>query len=200
MIRIEVLMTTILKIIYWAGLIGQIIIRAPHEKVRKGTERKKQQVTTSEKAILSLLLIGGFVFPLVYSLTDWLAFADYSLPAWAGWLGVVLLAVALVIFYRGHADLKANWSPSLEIFKGHKLVKNGIYGVIRHPMYASQWVFATAQALLLQNWIAGLAGLAVFVPFYWLRVSAEEKMMVETFGDEYRQYMKKTGRVLPKLN
>lgn len=193
-------MNTIFKIVYWAGLIGQIIIRAPHEKVRKGTARAKQQVTTTEKVVLSLLLLGGFVFPLIYSLTNWLAFADYSLPEWAGWFGVILLAAALVIFYRGHNDLKANWSPSLEIFKGHKLVTNGIYGVIRHPMYASQWVFATAQALLLQNWIAGLAGLAVFVPFYLLRVQAEEKMMLETFGDEYRKYMGMTGRVIPRLN
>lgn len=192
-------MIAIYKVIYWAGLIGQIIIRMPHEKVRKGTERKKQQVTTTEKTVLSLLLVGGFVFPLIYSVTDCLAFADYTLPGWAGWLGAVLLAGSLMIFHRGHADLKANWSPSLEIFKGHKLVTNGIYGVIRHPMYASQWVFATAQALLLQNWIAGLAGLAMFVPFYFLRVPAEEKMMVETFGDEYRKYMEKTGRVIPKL-
>jgi protein-S-isoprenylcysteine O-methyltransferase Ste14 len=39
----------------------------------------------------------------------------------------------------------------------------------------------------------------MFVPFYFLRVPAEEKMMQETFGDEYRKYMKETGRVLPKL-
>jgi len=53
--------------------------------------------------------------------------------------------------------------------------------------------------LLLQNWIAGFANLLIFIPFYMLRVQAEEKMMVDTFGDEYREYMKRTGGVLPKI-
>ena len=65
-------------------------------------------------------------------------------------------------------------------------------------MYASQWIWVIAQPLLLQNWIAGFLNLFVFTAFYFLRVSAEEKMMLDTFGDEYREYMNKTGAVIPK--
>ena len=116
-----------------------------------------------------------------------------------GWFGVFLLACALLIFARAHKDLKTYWSPTLQIFEGHNLVTNGIYGYIRHPMYTSQWLVAFAQILLLQNWLAGPIGLIVFIPFYILRVQAEEKMMLDTFGDQYRDYLKKTGAVLPKL-
>ena len=66
-------------------------------------------------------------------------------------------------------------------------------------MYASQWLWVIAQILLLQNWLAGPIDLLVFIPFYLLRVQAEEKMMLETFGDQYRQYMKETGGVIPKF-
>jgi len=55
-----------------------------------------------------------------------------------------------------------------------------------------------AQALLLQNWLAGPVGALVFIPFYFLRVSAEEKMMLDTFGDQYRKYMQRVGGVIPK--
>lgn len=48
-------------------------------------------------------------------------------------------------------------------------------------------------------WLAGPAGLLCFIPFYFLRVPAEEKMMLETFGDRYRDYIKTTGRVFPRL-
>ena len=75
----------------------------------------------------------------------------------------------------------------------------GIYGVIRHPMYASQWLLAIAQPLLLQNWIAGFLNLLVFIPFYLFRVKAEEQLMIEQFGDRYRTYMHKVGGVLPKM-
>jgi protein-S-isoprenylcysteine O-methyltransferase Ste14 len=66
-------------------------------------------------------------------------------------------------------------------------------------MYASQWVMSLAQILLLQNWLAGPAGLICFIPFYFLRAPAEEKMMLEIFGQEYRQYMENVGGVIPKL-
>jgi protein-S-isoprenylcysteine O-methyltransferase Ste14 len=99
---------------------------------------------------------------------------------------------------RAHIDLKSNWSPTLEIFENHTLVTNGIYGYIRHPMYASQWLWVIAQILLLQNWLAGLIDLIFFIPFYILRVQAEEKMMIDTFGDQYHGYMKKVGGVIPK--
>src|SRR5512134_691485 len=116
----------VFKIIYWLGIVGQIIIRFPYQRIWRGTEKKVQRVSQTDRAILSLLLIGGFVLPLIYSVTSWLSFADYSLPDWAGWLGVVILAFSLLLFYLGHRDLQANWSPSLEIFKGHKLVTSGI--------------------------------------------------------------------------
>jgi protein-S-isoprenylcysteine O-methyltransferase Ste14 len=189
----------LLKLIYWAGILAQIAVRSPLQKVWRNAPKKEQRVSGLERGLLSLLLVGGFIFPLIYSVTSWLAFADYALSPWLGWLGVVLMAVAVILFWRAHADLKTFWSPSLEIFKDHKLMTNGLYGLIRHPMYASQWAFCLAQALLLQNWIAGPAGLVTFSIFYFLRVRAEEQMMIDAFGDEYRAYMKKTGRVFPRL-
>jgi protein-S-isoprenylcysteine O-methyltransferase Ste14 len=78
-------------------------------------------------------------------------------------------------------------------------VTRGIYGLVRHPMYASQWLWVLAQPLLLQNWIAGFIDLLIFVPFYYLRVKTEEQLMQQQFGDQYRSYMKKVGAVFPRL-
>jgi protein-S-isoprenylcysteine O-methyltransferase Ste14 len=185
--------------IYFAALVIEMIIRAPLNKKRRQEKMSERRVTNQEIAILVLLLFGGFIFPILYAVTDWLDFANYTLPAWASWLGVLLLAGGLFIFWRAHADLGLNWSPSLEIREKHELITRGIYGVIRHPMYASQWLVAIAQPLLLHNWIAGFLNLLVFIPFYLLRVKAEEQMMLDSFGAQYQEYMKKTGGVLPKL-
>lgn len=187
------------KIAYWVGLVVQFAIRAPFNRTWKSGTKTVQRISVTETILLGLLMLGNLVLPLIYSVTNWLDFANYTLPPWMGWLGVVLMACALFIFWRSHADLKSNWSPSLEIRSDHTLITNGIYRSIRHPMYASQWVWVIAQVLLLQNWIAGLTGLLVFTLFYFLRVPAEEKMMLEIFGDQYRDYMTKTGGVIPKL-
>ena len=66
-------------------------------------------------------------------------------------------------------------------------------------MYAAFWLCAVAQALLLPNWIAGLSGLVGFGTLFFFRVGNEERMMLETFGDEYRQYMARTNRVIPGI-
>ena len=185
--------------VYFIALIIEIIIRAPVDRKRRQGKIRERRITAQEQILLCLLTLGGFFVPLIYAFTNWLDFADYTLPAWAGWLGILLAAGALFIFWRAHADLGVNWSPSLEIREQHELITRGIYGVIRHPMYASQWLLTLATPLLLQNWIAGFLNLLVFIPFYLLRVKAEEQMMLDSFGTQYQEYMKATGGVLPKL-
>lgn len=189
----------IFEIMYWLAMLVEMAIRAPINKKRKAQKMSERRISAQEQVLLFALLIGMFVLPLLYSATDWLDFANYSLPGWAKWLGVVVIIGALVVFWRSHADLGLNWSPSLEIREQHELITRGIYGVIRHPMYASQWLWLIAQALLLPNWLAGVLGGLVFIPFYFLRVRAEEKLMLDSFGEEYAAYMKKTGGILPRM-
>jgi protein-S-isoprenylcysteine O-methyltransferase Ste14 len=66
-------------------------------------------------------------------------------------------------------------------------------------MYLSLWLLVLAQAMILPNYVAGFSGLLPFGILYFLRVRNEEAMMVKHFGAQYEQYMKKTGRLLPKL-
>ncbi len=66
-------------------------------------------------------------------------------------------------------------------------------------MYASLLLANIAQILLIQNWIAGPISIIVFILFYTFRSRAEEKMMMERFGDQYREYKKATGAILPNL-
>jgi protein-S-isoprenylcysteine O-methyltransferase Ste14 len=189
----------IFTVIYFAAILAEIIIRAPINQLRKQEKSSGRRVTNQEQVLLGLLFLGMFFVPIIYGATDWLDVANYSLPPWASWLGVLLLAGAVLVFWRAHADLGLNWSPSLEIREKHELVTRGIYSVIQHPMYASQWLWVIAQPLLLHNWVAGFLNLLIFIPFYFLRVKAEEQMMLETFGDQYRAYTQKVGAVLPKF-
>ena len=190
---------TVLKLVYWLGVVIQVVVRAPYQKTAREGVKTDRRVSRTENILLVLLSLVAGVLPLVYSVTHWLDFANYQLPAWLGWTGVFLLAVSLSIFWRAHADLKSNWSPSLEIRQDHTLVTNGIYGILRHPMYASQLVWVIAEILLMQNWLAGPLDLLFFIPFYFLRVRSEEKMMLDTFGDQYRDYMNKTGGIIPLI-
>jgi len=115
------------------------------------------------------------------------------------WLGAFVLVAGMSLLYRTHRDLGRAWSITLEIRDKHTLITRGIYEKLRHPMYASFWLWAISQALLLPNWIAGLSGLVGFGTLFFARVGHEERMMLETFGDEYRAYMARTYRLIPGI-
>jgi protein-S-isoprenylcysteine O-methyltransferase Ste14 len=189
----------IYKIAFWVNTLLQLVIRVPFGMSTRSRKKVERRVSRTENILLSLLTIATGILPLIYSVTNWLAFANYTLPTWIGGTGIFIMACSLLIFWRAHYDLKSNWSPSLELYEGHILITNGIYRYIRHPMYASLLLANIAQILLIQNWIAGPIGIIVFILFYTFRSQAEEQMMMERFGDQYREYKKATGTILPKL-
>jgi len=190
---------SIFKVFYLIGLIVGSIIRALYTKHYRRNRIADNRDTVLDKLLVILSSMGLIVIPLFYLLTPWLDFADYHLPVWAGWIGVVVFVGALLLLWRSHADLGRNWLPTLQIREEHSLVIDGVFHYIRHPMYAAHWLWGIAQALLLQSWIAGFAMLATLLPLYLVRVPREEKMMLEHFGEEYRLYMNRTGRVIPLL-
>ncbi len=60
------------EIVFWLAMVAEMVIRAPINKKRKAEAMSRQQVTRQEKTLLVLLLLGMFIFPLVYSATSWL--------------------------------------------------------------------------------------------------------------------------------
>jgi protein-S-isoprenylcysteine O-methyltransferase Ste14 len=151
-------------------------------------------------ALDMLVFLAWHVLPWIYIFSTWLDFADYQLPAWGGWIGVVIFASALALLWKAYHDLGQNWSPKIDIVEGQTLVTQGVYARIRHPIYAGLWLWAIAQPLLLHNWIAGFALPLCFLILYLVRVPQEEKMLQDQFGEEYLEYIKKTGRIFPRLS
>jgi protein-S-isoprenylcysteine O-methyltransferase Ste14 len=187
------------NIVYLAGFAVYFWTR--HVFLRRTRNEKKtlSRFDRSEKILLAAMFPPVILLPLLYLFTPLLAFADYRLPPFVLWSGAVVMVASLWLFWRSHADLGQNWSVSLEIREGHQLVTHGVYRYIRHPMYSSIWLWGIAQGLLLQNWLAGWAVVPVFAVMYVLRTPREERMMCEMFGEQYREYMRRTGRLLPRL-
>ena len=189
--------------IYLGGIGAEIAIRLPHERRRQQTRMVVEHVDRQERGLIGLLFLGMLGLPLLSIFTPLLRRADYrwtpALGRRAGTAGAVLMGAAVWLFWRSHADLGRNWSPTLQLRDEHALVTEGVYRRIRHPMYASQWLWVLAQPLLLQNRVAGWGGLLLFLPLYLVRLPREERMMEERFGRDYREYVARTGRIVPRL-
>jgi protein-S-isoprenylcysteine O-methyltransferase Ste14 len=185
------------KIVWLIGTVLWFAVRYPHQRRSHQVAKASSKDRKRERATLAVTGLLVHVVPLVYVLTGWPRFADYAFQPALAVIGAAVFAAALWLFHRSHADLGANWSIALDIRAKHALVTNGVYRLVRHPMYSAFWLNALAQALLLPNFVAGPAGLVGIAVLYFSRVAREERMMLETFGEEYRAYMSRSARLIP---
>ncbi len=192
------------EIFNWIWLVLLIVIIA----VRKVHERKAGQRVSlkgtplAEAAQMVLWGVAAGVLPSFYMFGTWLDFANlpFKMPPAFGFVGTALFLIAIWLLHRSHADLGKLWSPTVEPEAEQMLVTDGVYKRVRHPMYAAHVLWGIAQALLLPNLIAGPLALVLIFSVNGLRIPREERALLEQFGDEYRRYMDRTGRILPKLS
>lgn len=184
------------KAVVIAASIAMIVIRAPH-----GQRSRTVAVAKSRKGPLETVLLTfawlGFLVPFIWLATPWLSFADYPLRPVPFVAGTLLLVLGLWLFYRSHADLGTNWSITLEVREGHRLITHGIYRRIRHPMYLALFLYSLGQALMIPNWIAGPSYFVPFALLFASRLGREEGMMREEFGKDYDAYVARTKRLIP---
>ena len=142
----------------------------------------------------------GFIAIIVYAINPaWLAWAALPLPIWLRWTGVGLTLLGFALLQWAQNTLGKNWSDTPRMIQEQALVTSGPYRLIRHPIYTA-FVFILGSTLLISaNWLIGLAWLGMTILELASRIQFEEGLMLEYFGDQYREYMKRTGRLLPKL-
>ena len=187
----------IAELVWCAGVVAWFILRLPHQL---RAWRQPVRVNRSDRldwCVVAFFIMCNAVLPFAYVVAKVPRFANYPfVPAFA-WTGSAVFLAALWLFHRTHRDLGRNFSMSLEIRREHRLVTGGAYARIRHPIYLGFFLWGIAQTLLLPNWVAGPAGLAGAMALFLFRVSREERLMLEEFGQQYSDYMRRTARLVP---
>jgi protein-S-isoprenylcysteine O-methyltransferase Ste14 len=146
--------------------------------------------------LLGLFLWGG---ALVYMIVPhWLAWGSLPLPTWLRGLGVALALSVIPLVIWAQRSLGDNVTKTVATKERHSLVTRGPYHWVRHPLYLFGSVFFVALGLIAANWTFFVAILLGAIPLA-IRTRKEEAALIERFGDDYREYMKHTGRFFPKL-
>ena len=152
--------------------------------------------------MMTAIRIGGLILwltPLVYLINPaWMAWSRIGLPEWVRWLGVVLGIFCAFGIYWLFSSIGSGITPTSATRKEHKLVTSGPYRWVRHPLYTVGSSMFIAFGMMADNWFIALLGILAFIAMA-IRTPKEEANLIEKFGDEYRQYMKRTGRFFPKL-
>jgi protein-S-isoprenylcysteine O-methyltransferase Ste14 len=154
------------------------------------------------KPIFLALRLGGLVLwfsPLIYAIAPgWLAWSKMGLPDWVRWIGAVLGLASLGLIYWMFKSIGSGITPTVATRKEHRLSTSGPYRWIRHPLYTFGTLAFLSLGLIADSWFIVLFSVLAFI-LLSLRTPNEEAHLIEKFGEEYREYMKRTGRYLPRL-
>lgn len=152
--------------------------------------------------MMTVIRLGGLVLwlsPFVYLVYPrWMAWSKLGIPEWARWLGIAAGILCVALIYWLFSSIRSGITPTSATRAEHKLVTSGPYRWVRHPLYTVGASLFISFGMIADSWFIAALGILAFIAMA-IRTPKEEANLIEKFGDEYRQYMRRTGRFLPKL-
>jgi protein-S-isoprenylcysteine O-methyltransferase Ste14 len=175
------------------GLYHRLQAAKTREKLDRRAEGLFILVTLRPVALLGM---GGLIAYMINPV--WMAWSAVALPAGLRWCGVGIGVLTAGLMFAVFRSLGPNLTDTVVTRAEHTLVTHGPYRWVRHPFYGAALLAVTANALTAANWFIALTGLTAYV-LLRIRTNTEEAKLIERFGDDYRQYMARTGRFFPKI-
>jgi protein-S-isoprenylcysteine O-methyltransferase Ste14 len=123
--------------------------------------------------------------------------ATWSIPAGVRWIGVVGFACAISWLIWMFHTLGRNLTDTVVTRRDAHFVYHGPYRFVRNPMYTGILMVGMSLGIALGTWLVPVSAGLMFT-LLALRTRTEERYLLERFGDQYRDYMKRVGRFFPK--
>jgi len=191
----------IFRIILILGFAVIVPIGAYHRIKSQATGEKLDRRQEGIFILVTLRPIGiAFMAGLVTYMINpaLMAWSSVALSNWLRWSGVVIGITGGLLLAVTFKTLGKNLTDTVVTRAAHTLVTRGPYRWVRHPFYLATALAVVANTLVTANWFLALTGGITF-GLLVLRTRIEEEKLIERFGDDYKEYMKRTGRLLPRL-
>ena len=146
-------------------------------------------------AVISVIGCAGLILYL-YS-PPWWTWTIIPLGEWIQWSGIAIALVPIFFIIWVHRHLDKQWSIALELREDHKLITTGPYRYVRHPMYLGIFIY-TMGLMMISLDVLVILFFAFTIWVNYRRIPREEQMLIQKFGDEYLEYMRRSGRLLPR--
>jgi protein-S-isoprenylcysteine O-methyltransferase Ste14 len=155
-----------------------------------------KQNAVSDKGTMLLIFLMGYV-ALVVPVIEWAYFKNDT--GWTFWTAIGLFLITAGLSYRIYAIrvLGAHFTGVVKQVEGHYLVTCGPYKLIRHPSYLGSLLTFVGCAVLLEAWSGLIVSIVSMLFAYFLRIRAEENLLLHIFGNEYSNYQRKTWKMIP---
>ena len=189
------------RVILILGFAAIVPIGAYHRVKSQATGEKLDRRQEGIFILVTLRPIGiaSMIGLVTYMINPALmAWSSVALPSWLRWAGVVLGTTGGLLLVVTFRTLGKNLTDTVVTRAEHTLVTRGPYRWVRHPFYLATALAVVANSLVTANWFLALTG-GILFGLLVLRTRTEEEKLIERFGEDYNEYMKRTGRFLPRL-
>jgi protein-S-isoprenylcysteine O-methyltransferase Ste14 len=179
-------------------ILGTSLVHRLRARTGEKLDRKQEGLFILVTLRLSGLVgfIGMGVY--LYNPAD-LAFNAVSLPTWLRWAGVGLGGLTAGLLYWTLRNLGKNLTDTVVTRQQHTLVTTGPYQWVRHPFYVCAALLIATLTLVSANVFFLMPGGLVLLLLVF-RTRIEERNLLTRFGEDYRDYMTRTGRFFPRLS
>jgi protein-S-isoprenylcysteine O-methyltransferase Ste14 len=110
--------------------------------------------------------------------------------------GVVLCISGLAFSIWARVTLGRNWSGMVTLKEEHELIERGPYRLVRHPIYTGLISMFLATVIVLGH-VSGIVGALLLFVSFWIKLSDEERLMLQHFPDQYAAYQQRVKRIIP---
>lgn len=157
---------------------------------------ESKENASSDKYTLTLIFLMGYI-ALVAPVIEWGYFKTDT--GWNFWVaaGVFLTMLGLLLRIYAIHVLGRHFTGVVRQVEGHHLVKFGPYSHIRHPSYTGSIITFVGCAVVLEAWNGLIISTISMLIAYYLRIRAEEKLLLKIFGGQYQEYQQKTWKMIP---
>ena len=166
---------------------------------RKKWSRDKTR--KSDRSSLAGIAIQTLSLPAVWMMPRQHQTTILPLGFWFQLLSTIfVIAIIVVSVWIMAASLRAlgrQWSLQARVLQNHKLVREGPYRFVRHPIYTGMRGMIVAGGLAWSHWIGFLIALLLFAVGTAIRVRSEEKLLREQFGTAFEDYERSVPAVVP---
>lgn len=190
---------SIFHIFFVISILSFIIIRvAFHRKAKNARGEVEHRESKLNMAIRTIFGLGYIAALIVYAFApSMFGWAAFTLPNWVHWVGTIITLGSVLLIWWVQWALDIQFDTTLHIQADHKLIQHGPYRWVRHPMYSALFLLGLGWLLLTANWFIGAPLMLGIILVVIVRIENEEKVLIDLFGDDYRNYVKHTGRFLP---
>lgn len=112
---------------------------------------------------------------------------------------LVAMVLGYAIVFLGAALVAEGWRAIHRARREGRLAIEGVYARIRHPQYTGLFLILFGEGIVHWPTLLSVVGFPVIVAAYVLLARREERQMLQTFGDEYRQYQRRVPMFIPRI-